>query len=99
MTMRKGLVVGIDYYEHVSPLYGCVNDAHAVKAVLDRNSDGTVNFATKLLTGTGPSDMVTRAGLRENIQELFAGECETALFYFAGHGHIETTGGYLIASI
>ena len=98
MTMRKGLVVGVDYYAHVSPLYGCVNDAHSVKAVLDRNSDGTVNFATKLLTGTGPSDMVTRAGLRENIRELFAGECETALFYFAGHGHIEITGGYLIAS-
>lgn len=98
MTMRKGLIVGINYYEHVSPLYGCVNDAHTVKSVLDRNSDGTVNFGTKILAGNGPADMITRSELRENIQELFAGECETALFYFAGHGHIETTGGYLIAS-
>jgi hypothetical protein len=100
MAMKKGLVVGVDYYEceHVSPLYGCVNDAHTVKSVLDRNSDGTVNFGVKLLTGTGPSDMVTSAVLRENIRELFSGECETALFYFAGHGHIESTGGYLISS-
>lgn len=98
MAMKKSLVVGVDYYEHVSPLYGCVNDAHTVKSVLDRNSDGTVNFGTKLLTSTGPSDMVTRAELRENIRKLFADECETALFYFAGHGHIETTGGYLISS-
>lgn len=96
--MRKALVVGINYYQKVGGLFGCVDDAHAVKAVLDRNSDGTVNFGTKLLTGTGPTDMVTRATLRESIKELFAGECETALFYFAGHGHVESTGGYLIAS-
>lgn len=96
--MRKALIVGINYYQRVGCLYGCVDDAHAVKAVLDRNSDGTVNFGTKLLTGTGPTDMVNRAALRESIKELFAGECETALFYFAGHGYVESTGGYLIAS-
>jgi hypothetical protein len=96
--MRKALIVGINFYQRVGPLYGCVDDAYAVKAVLDRNSDGTVNFGTKILTGTGPADLVTRAALRENIKELFSGECETALFYFAGHGHVESTGGYLIAS-
>lgn len=96
--MRKALVVGINFYQRVGALFGCVDDAYAVKAVLDRNSDGTVNFGTKLLTGTGPTDLVTRAALRENIKELFSGECETALFYFAGHGHVESTGGYLIAS-
>lgn len=96
--MRKALVVGINFYQRVGGLFGCVDDAYAVKAVLDRNSDGTVNFGTKLLTGTGPTDMVTRSALRESIRELFTGECETALFYFAGHGHVESTGGYLIAS-
>ncbi len=96
--MRKLLVVGINYYEHVSPLYGCVNDAHAVKSVLERNSDGTINFGVKLLSGTGPTDPVLRSELKEHIQDLFSGECETALFYFSGHGHIEATGGYLIAS-
>lgn len=96
--MRKALVVGINYYQRGGGLFGCVDDAHAVKAALDRNSDGTVNFGTKLLTGTGPTDMVTRAALRESIKELFAGESDIALFYFAGHGHVESTGGYLIAS-
>lgn len=96
--MRKALVVGINYYEHADVLYGCVDDAHAVKSVLERNSDGTVNFGVKLLSGTGPTDVVTQAELREQVQELFAGDCEIALFYFAGHGHIEATGGYLLAS-
>lgn len=96
--MRKALVIGINYYEHVSPLYGCVDDAYAVKSVLDRNSDGTINFATKLLKGTGSTESVSRSELKENIRDLFAGDSEIALFYFSGHGHIETTGGYLIAS-
>jgi len=96
--MRKALVVGINYYEHSRALHGCVNDAHAVKSVLERNSDGTVNFDVKLLTGTGPADPVLRSDLRKDIQNLFAGECETAIFYFAGHGHVEATGGYVIAS-
>jgi len=90
--MRKALVVGINYYEHVSPLYGCVDDAHAVKSVLERNNDGTVNFGVKLVLGTGPTAPVLRSELRGYIQDLFSGECETAIFYFAGHGHIEVTG-------
>lgn len=96
--MRKALVVGVNYYEHVSSLYGCVDDAHALKSVLERNSDGTINFSVKLLSGTGPTDVVSRSDLKEQIQKLFADDSETALFYFAGHGHIEATGGYLIAS-
>ncbi len=96
--MRKALVVGIDYYEHLSGLSGCVNDAHAVKSVLDRDSDGSVNFTVKLLTGTGPADLISRAELKEQIKALFEGECEIALLYFAGHGYIESTGGYLVSS-
>lgn len=96
--MRKALVVGINHYAHGSPLYGCVDDAHAVKSVLERHGDGTVNFAVKLITGTGPTDTVERRDLKECIRELFSGECEIALLYFAGHGHIEATGGYLLTS-
>lgn len=96
--MRKALIVGIDYYANSSPLFGCVNDAHSVKSVLERHSDGTVNFGVKLLTGTGPNDTVNRKDLKENVRELFADDCEIALFYFAGHGYIETTGGYLCTS-
>jgi hypothetical protein len=97
-SMRKALVVGVDYYERANTLFGCVADAHGVKNVLERNSDGTVNFGVKLLTGTSPTALVSRSELREQIQELFADDSEIALLYFAGHGHIETTGGYLLAS-
>jgi len=38
-SMRKALIVGINYYEHAPALYGCVDDARAVKNVLERNSD------------------------------------------------------------
>lgn len=96
--MKKALVVGINHYEHCSPLFGCVDDAYAVRSALERHSDGTVNFGMKILTGTGPTDPVNRTELRETIQELFATDCETALFYFAGHGYIESTGGFLVTT-
>src|SRR5258706_2342592 len=57
-----------------------------------------MNFGVKLFTGTGPSDTVSRAALKEGVRELFADDSQIALFYFAGHGHLETTGGYLCGS-
>jgi len=96
--MRIALVVGINYYEHGGHLYGCVNDAHSVKAVLERNDGGSVNFDCRLLTGTGPTETVKRGQLKDQISELFKADAEIALFYFAGHGHIEATGGYLLTS-
>lgn len=96
--MRKALVIGIDYYEYNTRLFGCVNDAHSVKAVLERHSDGSVNFDVKVLCGTGPKEEVNRSKLKEQVRELFAGDSEIALFYFAGHGFVETTGGYLCSS-
>jgi hypothetical protein len=91
-------VVGINYYEHGSPLFGCVDDAHAVKAILERHGDGSINFDVRLFTGTGSTDLVSRSNLKDYIEELFRGDSEIALFYFAGHGHIESTGGYLLTS-
>lgn len=52
----------------------------------------------KLLTGTGPADCVNRGVLKDLIEDLFKTEAEIALFYFAGHGHIEPTGGYLLTT-
>ncbi|MCW0400881.1 hypothetical protein NB688_003347 [Xanthomonas sacchari] len=95
--MRKALIVGVDHYEHIGNLRGCVNDAHSVKATLERNADGTVNFVTPRLITGGPAEIVTRKDLKEAVRELFADDAEIALFYFAGHGHIEDTGGYLCA--
>lgn len=96
--MRIALIVGINYYEHGGSLYGCVDDAHAVQAVLARHGDGSVNFDCKMFTGTGPTDRVERSLLKDNVEELFKAQADIALFYFAGHGHIEATGGYLLAT-
>lgn len=94
--MRKALIVGIDFYENLAGLRGCVNDAHSVRAALERNADGTINFVTpRLITGTGRRDVVRRKDLKDAVRELFADKSEIALFYYAGHGHIEDTGGFL----
>ena len=96
--MRKALIVGINYYEHGSALYGCADDAHAVKAILERHGDGSVNFDVQLFTGTGVTDAVSRTQIKDYVKKLFSDDSEIALFYFAGHGHIESTGGYLLSS-
>jgi hypothetical protein len=97
--MRKALIVGIDHYDHLSSLSGCVNDAHAVRNVLERHADGTVNFATpRLMTGTNGVDRVDKAMLKEAVRELFADDSDIALFYFAGHGFAEDVGGFLSGS-
>jgi hypothetical protein len=98
MPGRKALVVGINHYENIPSLHGCVDDAHRVAAVLERHSDGSPNFDVRLLSAPGPDDVLYRAPLKKAVDELFADDAEIALFYFAGHGHVETTGGYLCSS-
>lgn len=96
--MRLALIVGINYYEHSDDLFGCVKDASAVKEVLERHGGDTVNFDCMLLTGSSQKDSITKISFKDSIQELFNTDAEIALLYFAGHGHIEATGGYLLAS-
>lgn len=96
--MRKALIVGIDYYSNVSELFGCVNDAYSVKSVLERHSDGTINFSTKLEVASSDKTSITRRELKELCTELFKDDSDVALFYFSGHGYVENTGGYLITS-
>ncbi|MGM4932701.1 caspase family protein [Tardiphaga sp. 619_E2_N8_5] len=97
--MRKALVIGVDYYTNFKPLKGCVADARSVAEVLERHFGGAVNFATpKLLLAADHYSPVNRDVLRQSVKELFEGDAEIALLYFAGHGHIEETGGFLCAS-
>lgn len=96
--MKKALCVGIDSYEHINSLHGCVNDATAVSNVLHRNSDGTLNFDVKLLTASNTQQAITRQALKKAIEELFKGDSEIALFYYAGHGSLDELGGYLCTS-
>jgi len=92
--MRKALVVGID--EYPQPLNGAVNDAKAMAEVLSTNGDGSPNFDVKLMIST--EKKIDRINLRKGIDALFADESEIALMYFAGHGTLQSTGGYLVAT-
>lgn len=96
--MRKALCVGIDSYEHINDLQGCVNDANAVKAALERDGNGTLNFYVKIMCATSENSYITRTELRDAVEELFEGDHEIAVFYFAGHGAIDSIGGYLCTS-
>lgn len=96
--MRKALIVGINYYGGDNDLSGCVNDAYNVKNVLERNADGTLNFDINLMTATDEETIITKNILKDNIENLFSGDPEIALFYYSGHGYIESTGGYLVTS-
>src|SRR6185503_14436878 len=89
VAMRKALVVGVDYYDHLSNLQGCVRDAQAVERVLERNGDGTLNFTVRCLLATDSKRSVSRELLRDSIRALFSSEDDTALFYFAGHGYLD----------
>ena len=96
--MRKALCVGIDSYEKASDLHGCVNDANSVKSALERHGDGSLNFNVRLLTATSEASYITRASLKDEIEELFKSEAEIAVLYYSGHGAIDDIGGYLCTS-
>ena len=96
--MKIALIVGINYYKEIAPLFGCVDDALQVRSVLERHGDGSPNFGCKVLTSANATRPIRRRDLKDGIVELFKAPAHIALFYFAGHGHIETTGGYLLGS-
>lgn len=91
--MRKALVIGLNNYPS-SPLSGCINDAKNINELLEENGDGSPNFSTKLVTDQ--YNMVTKAILRESIENLFNGDNEVALLYYSGHGFISSTGGVIV---
>ena len=91
--MRRALLVGIDDYPQ-APLGGCVNDATAIAELLATHGSGSPNFDTRLLSS--PPDKVTRGGLREAIDRLFATDCDIALLYFSGHGFVRSGDGYIV---
>lgn len=96
--MRKALCVGIDSYEKINNLYGCVNDASLVKKALGRNGDGSLNFNVRIRTAISEKSYITRAILKDEIESLFKSEVEVAVLYYSGHGAIDEAGGYLCTS-
>jgi hypothetical protein len=92
---RRALLIGIDQYDKVSSLKGCVNDALAMKEVLERHENGNPNYDCRVLTSPGLKP-ITRRFLREQWTELFENFDGDVLFYFSGHGSPTNVGGYLV---
>jgi Caspase domain len=82
--MKRALLIGIDEYDNVVPLAGCVNDVEALQPLLARDDDGSPNFECR--TMRAPPDRVTRPSLLAALDALFAPGADVALLYFAGHG-------------
>lgn len=88
--MRKALIVGIDNYSQC-PLTCCCNDAEAINELLKNHGDGRPNFDTKLVKNVSAKSELLRL-----IDQCFSGDADVALFYYSGHGHIDSIGGYLV---
>jgi hypothetical protein len=88
--MKKALCVGINNYPS-APLSGCINDATCVTVLLEKNGDGSPNFDVVL-----EKDTLIKSALKCLIDNLFSGDCDTALFYFSGHGFVNEIGGYIV---
>ena len=92
---KRALIVGIDDYDRVSCLKGCVNDALEMQSVLERHGDGSPNYDCRVLTSPGKK-AITRKFLREQWSELFDSFNGDILFYFSGHGTPTDVGGFLV---
>ena len=88
--MNKALVVGIDDYP-ACPLHGCCHDADRIGGLLARHEDGSPNFHVKKCL-----NVPTKAKLKTLISDCFSGDEEVALFYYSGHGQVDSIGGYLV---
>lgn len=62
--MRKALIVGVNHYPYLSRLNGFVSDAYLVNSVLERNSDGTKNFDTKVIAVSDEETSIFRKELK-----------------------------------
>lgn len=88
--MKRALIVGIDDYPN-APLQCCVNDAKAMASVLRRNEDKSQNFDVMQKTTLSRRETLCKA-----IHDCFDTEVDVALFYYSGHGYVDSAGGHLV---
>lgn len=94
-TTRRALLVGIDNYQRMAQLTGCVADALAMRELLQRNEDGSPNYDCRVITSAEGSP-ITREFLRSQWHALFDSFDGHILFHFSGHGTPTRAGGVLV---
>jgi hypothetical protein len=82
--LKRALLIGVDDYDTVGKLQGCVNDVEALKPLLSTNHDGSPNFECE--TRTTASGRVGRVDVLRDVKKLLSPGADMALLYFAGHG-------------
>ncbi len=105
---RDALVVGINQYYSLKPLNTPAADAEAIAQYLETYGNFQVVHRLPLIiqddqftvdAEVEPEKLVTAAKLEQALSQLFNPEGthipETALFFFAGHGHRKNIGGIL----
>jgi len=93
---RRALLVGIDHYDHTTPLHCARKDVEAVRDRLARNEDGTANYACEVPATGG---RLTSIELVAACKSLFEpGRGGDIVFYFSGHGVLDSLGGQLVTS-
>lgn len=104
---RRALLVGINRYDNVKrELHWCIDDALAMREVLEYHANHDVNFACHTLLGNQlvadydpaepgtAGERVTFSRLRKALEDLFAFD-GTVTFYYSGHGIVTSQGTYL----
>jgi len=89
--MRRALVVGLNDYPNGNALGACTRDAVEVAKRFERHGDGEKNFDVNSIL-----DRCSRNELRVAIEKCFEDGADTALFYFAGHGMLDSFGGHIL---
>jgi hypothetical protein len=82
--MKRALLIGIDEYDNVSSLRGCVNDVTVAAPLVSRHENGDPNFDCR--TRTSSTGGVDRDALLAEFDTLLGGGADVSLCYFAGHG-------------
>lgn len=90
--MNKALVIGINKYQNVNNLTGCVNDANEISIMLSNNGDSSHNFDVKKLIDSAATNRV----VLDAIKKLFENDVDVALLYFSGHGYDDKTDGAIV---
>ncbi|TDE14826.1 caspase family protein [Dyadobacter psychrotolerans] len=76
------LLVGINEYDRIRKLRGCVNDVNAVKNYLQTGTD--FKFNIKTLTDSAATRKGVEDGFKDHLNK--AKEGDTVVFYYSGHG-------------
>lgn len=86
MARLYALLVGINEYQAVTPLHGCVADITAVETLLRERVAADTLDLVRLVDGDATRARIID-GFRTHLARASAGD--TALFYYCGHGSEE----------